>query len=498
MKRARVGIPDSDVSTVSTFAPYDRKQFLQRLETFRSIRRWNIRGEDLQDVNEVQWAKRGWVCDSDATNEVKCRQCGKRVVVDIPDEPFYWEEQGDDTGTAEEDAVAKGENQKQSRPMLLERYKELIVKGHEETCPWYAQGCDAAIQRLTFGNREKCVQGLRDRYFSMLDLATNLPEPEAIAAPCSFELQEVLKTLPQTFFDPSVRDEDFIKSFRAERDSTESTGGTAVPNKEALLLASYGWQGMAEDGSGMAICSACFRRIGFWLCKEPGQLNPEEAHATYCPWVNADTQTGHKTNTSDGVHLSGVQQLLQSVTGNRASQADSASIAPSTIRPEQSTIDIDATLDAFTLQTLDQFELPVPTARLEDANNVESKYAARRSLVAKQISRLKARYQAASRRTSNAFSDSDDENDDFYTEDELLRELKLKRIEQVLLENAVNIQEIDDYIRKLKRKFAAEAEKIEQKKLDERKAGDKALFSRLRKIREKFNVKPKRKSMIGK
>jgi mRNA (guanine-N7-)-methyltransferase len=65
-----------------TFAPWDRDIFLERLETFRRVDRWATKPTP---INEVQWAKRGWVCKD--TSRVGCVSgCGGSVVVKLPDE----------------------------------------------------------------------------------------------------------------------------------------------------------------------------------------------------------------------------------------------------------------------------------------------------------------------------------------------------------------------------------------------------------------------------
>ncbi len=65
-----------------TFVPWDRERFLERLETFRRVDRW---ASKPGPINEVQWAKRGWICTDVA--RVSCISgCGGSVVVKLPDE----------------------------------------------------------------------------------------------------------------------------------------------------------------------------------------------------------------------------------------------------------------------------------------------------------------------------------------------------------------------------------------------------------------------------
>lgn len=69
-------------TTRPTFVPWDRERFLERLETFRRVDRWTSKPGP---INEVQWAKRGWICTDVA--RVSCISgCGGSVVVKLPDE----------------------------------------------------------------------------------------------------------------------------------------------------------------------------------------------------------------------------------------------------------------------------------------------------------------------------------------------------------------------------------------------------------------------------
>ena len=65
-----------------TFVPWDRERFLERLETFRRVDRWTSKPAP---INEVQWAKHGWVC-TDAMRVTCVSECGGAVVVKLPEE----------------------------------------------------------------------------------------------------------------------------------------------------------------------------------------------------------------------------------------------------------------------------------------------------------------------------------------------------------------------------------------------------------------------------
>lgn len=59
------------------YTPWSHGAFLTRLKTFADVSRWTSKPDA---VNEVAWAKRGWVCAG--LNTVSCRGgCEKRVVI---------------------------------------------------------------------------------------------------------------------------------------------------------------------------------------------------------------------------------------------------------------------------------------------------------------------------------------------------------------------------------------------------------------------------------
>lgn len=100
-KRRRMGLPDATAPDFRTtrpipatsagrvvkstayvpparYAPSDRNDLLKRLATFQEITDWTPKPDR---VNEVQWAKRGWVCQGKET--VRCLLCHKELVVKL-------------------------------------------------------------------------------------------------------------------------------------------------------------------------------------------------------------------------------------------------------------------------------------------------------------------------------------------------------------------------------------------------------------------------------
>jgi hypothetical protein len=73
------------------YAPWDRAAFLTRLKSFSNITDWTPKPAP---VNEVEWAKRGWVCQK--AERVRCCLCNVEILVklnrkevDGKEEPVY-------------------------------------------------------------------------------------------------------------------------------------------------------------------------------------------------------------------------------------------------------------------------------------------------------------------------------------------------------------------------------------------------------------------------
>lgn len=70
------------------YAPWDRAAFLKRLETFRSVTDWTPKPTK---VNEVEWAKRGWICKG--WERVRCELCDVEILVKLNVKEVDGEEQ---------------------------------------------------------------------------------------------------------------------------------------------------------------------------------------------------------------------------------------------------------------------------------------------------------------------------------------------------------------------------------------------------------------------
>jgi hypothetical protein len=115
------------------FQPYSQEQFLSRVRTFADVKKWTTKPDA---INEVEWARRGWTCDT--WNTVACRGgCEKRVAVKL------YPKRKDAAGNAipmSEDLTVEADDK------LVEKYAELVENGHAEDCLWRKRGCQGEFE----------------------------------------------------------------------------------------------------------------------------------------------------------------------------------------------------------------------------------------------------------------------------------------------------------------------------------------------------------------
>jgi len=134
--------------------------------------------------------------------------------------------------------------------------------------------------------------------------------------PPGFDIDRILSFLPTKFSD---------NEFTTHISPEEPTEGI---NKVAIQMALFGWQGHIHerlgDQLGSVSCHACFRVLGLWLFKsktvnEAGEeteaaklngLNLINEHRIYCPWRNADSQSGPTTKSTIAL-LAGWEVMLR-------------------------------------------------------------------------------------------------------------------------------------------------------------------------------------------
>ncbi|ESZ92018.1 hypothetical protein SBOR_7601 [Sclerotinia borealis F-4128] len=270
-------LSSTPVSNTDTpkWVPYDRVEFLKRLKSFSNLTDWTPKPAR---VNEVEWAKRGWVCQK--KERVRCCFCNVEILVKLNKK----EEDG------KEKEVYIAENIENA---LVNKYVELIITSHDESCPWRQRGCDDVIFKLPLNKPTVTIQIIRERYDELQQRADNLPYLSNMTPPEGLDIDRITTYLPQDFLTPE-------------------SGQTNPPkiNKVALMMSLCGWQGHKHDRLGQQLesvsCQTCYRILGLWMFKSrsisatgeeiepaivPG-LDPIAQHREYCPWRNPTSQNG--------------------------------------------------------------------------------------------------------------------------------------------------------------------------------------------------------------
>lgn len=117
------------------YTPWSHDHFVERMKTFSDVMRWGPKPDKL---NEVEWAKRGWVCEN--LNTVACKGgCEKRLVVKLEPKEKDTEKKDAEGGSPEDrlEELLAGDLDE----ALVDRYAKLIVEGHDEGCLWRKAGC---------------------------------------------------------------------------------------------------------------------------------------------------------------------------------------------------------------------------------------------------------------------------------------------------------------------------------------------------------------------
>ncbi|KAF2196913.1 zf-C3HC-domain-containing protein [Delitschia confertaspora ATCC 74209] len=256
------------------YAPYSQEAFLARLKTFADVKLWSTKPEQIE---EVEWAKRGWTCV--AWNTVGCKGgCERRVVVKL--RPKRKDADGQEMDFTEDVEVEVEEG-------LVEKYKELIVTGHDEGCLWRRAGCKDDIYHIPIANRALSESEFLRRYHSLKRIIEALPPLDCITYPDP-PSSDILQRLPASFFDLQ------------DSDSTEDS-----PSIVPFTFALFGWTGSKESSLSLATCDHCFQRLGLWMYSKEKltamserldspfsslRLDLLESHREHCPWKNAATQ----------------------------------------------------------------------------------------------------------------------------------------------------------------------------------------------------------------
>ncbi|KAI5918022.1 C3HC zinc finger-like-domain-containing protein [Camillea tinctor] len=265
------------------YCPGDREELIRRLGTFQELTEWTPKPEQ---VNEIEWAKRGWVCQG--KERVRCTLCNKELVVNTNKR----EAEG------KEVPVVVGSDVEQA---LVKKFAQLIIEAHQEDCLWRKRGCDYTSLRLALANPQDALSALRNRYDDLCTRPSFLPYLFNLRLPADLDLQAAKSQLTSGFF----------------TEPPPPSTNPSKPNDVALALALTGWQGLTNPRIGAvpnsASCATCLRRLALWMFKSKevdeatGQvlvpapmdhLDPVREHRFFCPWRNAAAQhnPGSKNN----------------------------------------------------------------------------------------------------------------------------------------------------------------------------------------------------------
>ncbi|KAI0204532.1 C3HC zinc finger-like-domain-containing protein [Astrocystis sublimbata] len=266
------------------YCPSDRDELIKRLATFQELTEWTPKPDQ---VNEIEWAKRGWICQG--KERVRCTLCYKELVVKT------------NTRTVEgkQVPIPRGSDMEQG---LAKRFAELIIDAHDDDCLWRRHGCDDSLLRLPLAAPPVALSSLRQRYDDLCSRPAFLPYFFNLRLPLTLELKTVKSQLPPTFF----------------TDPPPPSTNPSSPSDVALALALTGWQGLTHPRIGAvpnsATCVTCLRRLGLWMFKSKevdeatgdvivpapmDHLDPVREHRFFCPWRNATVQQNPGAKTKD-------------------------------------------------------------------------------------------------------------------------------------------------------------------------------------------------------
>ncbi|KND88690.1 mRNA export factor rsm1 [Tolypocladium ophioglossoides CBS 100239] len=290
----------SGKDALAKYCPGDRDELLKRLATFQELTDWTPKPDR---VNEVEWAKRGWICQG--KEKVRWVLCHKELIVKLNRK----EVDGEEVPVLVPSEIDGA---------LVDKYCELIVASHQQDCLWRKRGCDDTLLRLSFSNSTATLAALRQRYDELCSRASFLPYEFNLRLPDKLNLDEILSQLPCDFFTEPAPSE-------------KPDASTAKPvNRAALALALMGWQGLSNARIGAvpnsASCHSCLRRLGLWMFKskevgDNGQvlvpapmdfLDPLREHRFFCPWKSAQAQSRGAASGAE-IELAGWETLSQTI-----------------------------------------------------------------------------------------------------------------------------------------------------------------------------------------
>ncbi|KAK5113361.1 hypothetical protein LTR62_003460 [Meristemomyces frigidus] len=265
--------PSPSSKKLPNFSPWSQETFLARLKTFSSVSLWHPKPEA---INEVAWAKRGWICID--VNTVACRGgCERRIVVDLD----MTKEEGTTDGLQEHEDLVETQQQEEEETLesaLVGRYKGFVAEGHALTCMWRKAGCPDDIYRLHVVRLSIWQPELSRRFDSLRQLS------------------------------------DAIRDIRIEGLGGKDQADAAPfpvdllgenPDVKCYEIAMHGWRGAVDSNNELLHCDVCFQRVGLWMYQpdykpsrsassadntETSGLDVVELHREHCPWRNPASQ----------------------------------------------------------------------------------------------------------------------------------------------------------------------------------------------------------------
>ncbi|KAK3492542.1 C3HC zinc finger-like-domain-containing protein [Neurospora hispaniola] len=276
------------------YCPGDRDQLVRRLATFQELTDWTPKPDR---VNEIEWAKRGWVCQG--KERVKCTLCNNELAVKLNRK----EVDGKEIPVLIAADIAES---------VVDQYVELIITSHREDCLWRKKGCDDSLLRLPLPNPKLALETLRQRYDELCQRKDFLPYEFNLRLPEGLDIDIILSYLPPNFFaePPASSTADSSAASQPASPNPSTSQQPQAVNRTALALALLGWQGLTNPRLGTAVpnsasCHTCLRRLGLWMFKSKqvdpetntilvpapmDHLDPLREHRFFCPWKNPQAQ----------------------------------------------------------------------------------------------------------------------------------------------------------------------------------------------------------------
>jgi C3HC zinc finger-like len=123
-------IKTSAGDTVAPFNPSSRRDFLFRLKTFSypTPLNWSSKPDE---INEVEWAKHGWMCHD--KEEVECLCCRESIKVVYSELDLQSNETDEELPEDERQSLVKA---------TVDKIAKNLIDGHSSSCSWRSKTCD--------------------------------------------------------------------------------------------------------------------------------------------------------------------------------------------------------------------------------------------------------------------------------------------------------------------------------------------------------------------